>query len=74
MAVAAVGDVAMAAVTRHTKGCLSDMRNKIGAFIKRGGTLEDVGRIDQSAYAHLKTFEELSALNASRLFRQMEFE
>jgi len=64
----------MTEVTRYTKDYLVYMREHIGELIENGGMLQDVYAIDQSAYAHLDTFEELSALNASTIFRAMEFE
>ncbi len=64
----------MAEVTRYTKGYLTYMREQIGALLDEGGSLEDIHRIDQSAYAHLDTYDELARLNASRIFRAMEFE
>ncbi len=64
----------MAQVTKYTKGYLSHMREKIGELIENGGSLQDVYRIDQSAYSHLDTFDELAVLNASTMFRAMEFE
>ena len=50
------------------------MRDQIGTLIEAGGTLADIDQIDQSAYAHLDTFDELARLNASMIFRAMEFE
>jgi hypothetical protein len=51
------------------------MREQIGRFIDEGGYLEDVvAAIDQSAYRHLDTYDELYALNVSRMYRVMEFE
>jgi len=64
----------MEKVTRYTVGYLKDVRAQIGTMIEDGGTLEDVYSIDQSKYRHLDTFEELSNLNASIIFRHMEFE
>ena len=61
-------------VTKYTKDYLVYMRSKIGELIEAGGSLEDVYQIDQSPYAHLDTYDELSALNASTIFRAMEFE
>lgn len=62
-------------VTKYTAGYLRDMREQIGAFIDDGGFLEEVvDAIDQSAYRHLDTYDELYALNASRIYRVMEFE
>ena len=64
----------MAEVTRYTRDYLAYMRAQIGALIDSGGRLEETSKIDQSAYAHLDTFDELARLNASIIFRAMEFE
>ena len=64
----------MPTVTAHTRDYLVDMRRQIGDLIENGGTLDEVSQVDQSRYKHLDTFEQLSALNASTIFRQMEFE
>jgi glyoxylase-like metal-dependent hydrolase (beta-lactamase superfamily II)/rhodanese-related sulfurtransferase len=64
----------MATVTRYTRDYLVDVRGKIGALIEAGGSLEDVYTVDQSAYRHLDTYDELARLNASTIFRAMEFE
>ncbi len=65
---------AMQVVTKYTKGYLMFMREQIAALIEDGSGLEDIGQIDQSAYSHLDTFAELARLNASTIFRAMEFE
>ena len=64
----------MAVVTRYTRDYLAYMRSQIGALIESGGSLQDVYGIDQSPYRHLDTFDELARLNASTIFRAMEFE
>ena len=64
----------MAEVTRYTRDYLRDLRSQIAALLDEGGGLEDIDKIDQSAYRHLDTFEELARLNASTVFRAMEFE
>ena len=64
----------MQQVTRYTYDYLVDMRRQIGDLIEEGGMLEDVYSVDQSAYRHLDTFDELARLNASTIFRAMEFE
>jgi glyoxylase-like metal-dependent hydrolase (beta-lactamase superfamily II)/rhodanese-related sulfurtransferase len=64
----------MTDVTTYTRDYLVHMRTLIGALIESGGTLEDIYAIDQSAYSHLDTFDELARLNASIIFRAMEFE
>jgi glyoxylase-like metal-dependent hydrolase (beta-lactamase superfamily II) len=64
----------MATVTRYTRDYLLDVRGQIGTLLEAGGSLEDVHTVDQSAYRHLDTYDELSRLNASTIFRAMEFE
>jgi len=64
----------MDVVTRYTRDYLVDMRTQIGELIDDGGTLSEIHKIDQSAYRHLDTFDELAKLNASMIFRAMEFE
>ena len=61
-------------VTKYTKDYLSFLREKIAEIIENGGDLQDAYAIDQSAYAHLDTYEMLYKLNAGRIFRAMEFE
>jgi len=50
------------------------MRNQISELLDNGGSLIEAYKIDQSAYSHLDTFDELAGLNADRIFRAMEFE
>ncbi len=64
----------MATVTRWTKDYLVDLREKVGAVIDNGGSLNEAYEVDQSAYAHLPTFEFLAKRNAGRVFQKMEFE
>ena len=48
--------------------------SQVAALLDEGGGLEDIHKIDQSAYRHLDTYDELARLNASTVFRAMEFE
>jgi glyoxylase-like metal-dependent hydrolase (beta-lactamase superfamily II) len=64
----------MAEVTKYTKDYLIHMREQIGALVDAGGGLTDAYDVDQSAYRHLDTFEELARRNAGRIFREMEFD
>jgi glyoxylase-like metal-dependent hydrolase (beta-lactamase superfamily II) len=64
----------MAQVRRYTKDYLEFLRGKIGGILESGGGLQEAYLVDQSAYAHLDTYEELAARNAGRVFQQMEFE
>ena len=61
-------------VTRYTKDYLTYLRAEVQKLLDEGGTLADAYNIDQSAYSHLDTFEELAARNAGMVFEAMEFE
>jgi len=61
-------------VEKWTIGYLEYMRSEIDTILSDGGSLIDAYKIDQSAFSHLDTFDELSGLNADRIYRAMEFE
>jgi glyoxylase-like metal-dependent hydrolase (beta-lactamase superfamily II) len=61
-------------VRRYTRDYLVHLRTEIGKHLENGGDLKGAYYIDQSAYAHLDTFEQLATRNAGRVFVQMEFE
>ncbi|MDP2085964.1 MAG: MBL fold metallo-hydrolase [Gemmobacter sp.] len=64
----------LAQVTRYTRDYLIDLRAKIAAHLEQGGDLAGAYYVDQSAWAHLDTFEELATKNAGVVFAEMEFE
>ncbi|MFN3723186.1 MAG: MBL fold metallo-hydrolase [Paracoccaceae bacterium] len=64
----------LAQVTRYTRDYLLDLRQIIGAHIEDGGDLAGAYYVDQSAWRHLDTFEELATKNAGVVFAEMEFE
>ena len=64
----------LAQVTRYTHDYLVDLRAKIGTHLDEGGDLAGAYYVDQSAWAHLDTFEELATKNAGVVFAEMEFE
>ncbi|UCC15212.1 MAG: MBL fold metallo-hydrolase, partial [Gammaproteobacteria bacterium] len=64
----------MDVVTTYTRDYLVFLRGEVQKVLDEGGTLDDAYKIDQSAYAHLDTFEELAARNAGVVFEVMEFE
>lgn len=68
------GPTNMAEVTRYTRDYLVALRAKVAAVIDSGGSLQEAYEVDQSAYAHLPTFEFLAKRNAGRVFQAMEFE
>jgi glyoxylase-like metal-dependent hydrolase (beta-lactamase superfamily II) len=64
----------MAQVRRYTRDYLLHLREVVGAHLDAGGDLADAYYVDQSAFAHLHTFDELATRNAGRVYEQMEFE
>ena len=68
------GPTDMATVRTWTRDYLVHLRAKVAEVIKRGGSLDDAYKVDQSAYMHLHTADELARSNAGRVYRAMEFE
>lgn len=63
-----------AQVTRFTHDYLVHLRGEIAKHLDAGGDLTGAYYVDQSAYTHLDTFEELATKNAGVVFTEMEFE
>ena len=68
------GPTDMATVRKWTRDYLVHLRARVAEVIKRGGSLDDAYKVDQSAYLHLHTADELARSNAGRVYRAMEFE
>ena len=68
------GPTDMATVRTWTRDYLVHLREKVAEVIKAGGSLDDAYKVDQSAYMHLHTADELARSNAGRVYRAMEFE
>ena len=64
----------LAQVRRYTHDYLVDLREKIGAHLEAGGTLDDAYYVDQEQWRGLDTFKELATKNAGNVFAEMEFE
>ena len=64
----------MAQVRRYTHDYLMYLREKVGAVLDAGGTLEEAYYVDQTPYAHLDTFEQLATRNAGHVYAEMEWE
>jgi len=64
----------MAEITRYTRDYLQFLTDEIAQILATDGDLADAYAIDQSAYKHLDTFEELAGKNAGRLFQTMEMD
>ena len=50
------------------------LREAVAAFMKEGGTIEDISQVDQSKYEYLLNFETLAGSNAQQVFSEMEWE
>jgi rhodanese-related sulfurtransferase/glyoxylase-like metal-dependent hydrolase (beta-lactamase superfamily II) len=68
------GPTDMATVRKWTHDYLVHLRERVAEVIKNGGSLDDAYKVDQSAYMHLHTADELARSNAGRVYRAMEFE
>ena len=68
------GPTDMATVRTYTRDYLVYLRDKVGAVIESGGSLQEAYEVDQSPYMHLPTAEFLAKRNAGQVFQSMEFE
>lgn len=64
----------MVTITRYTRDYLQFLTEEVQKILDRDGDLADAYAIDQSAYSHLDTFEELAGKNAGRLFQTLEMQ
>ncbi|NOX68239.1 MAG: MBL fold metallo-hydrolase [Gammaproteobacteria bacterium] len=64
----------MAQVRRYTRDYLLYMRREVQSLLDEGEDMQAAYGIDQSAYSHLHTFDDLAKKNAGRIFEKMEFE
>jgi glyoxylase-like metal-dependent hydrolase (beta-lactamase superfamily II) len=64
----------LATITRETYDYLVYLTDQVAQILDADGDLSDAYAIDQSAYAHLDTFDELAVKNAGRVFQRMELE
>jgi glyoxylase-like metal-dependent hydrolase (beta-lactamase superfamily II) len=50
------------------------LRGAVKALYDAGGGIDQIGTIDQSRFAHLKVFDQLSGRNASQVYQELEWE
>ena len=50
------------------------LRNTVGAFMEAGGSITEIGTLDQSRFAHLADYESLKGRNAQQVYQEMEWE
>lgn len=58
----------------YTQDYLKYLTAEVNRILDEDGDLDQAYKIDQSAYQHLDTFEELAGKNAGRLFQTLEME
>jgi glyoxylase-like metal-dependent hydrolase (beta-lactamase superfamily II) len=64
----------LAEITRYTYDYLQFLVDEVNRILENDGDLSDAYAIDQSAYAHLDTFDELAVKNAGRVYQALEME
>lgn len=64
----------LAEINTWTLGYLKFLRAEVSKILEEDGDLDQAYKMDQSAYAHLNTFDELAAKNAGRVYQEMEAE
>lgn len=62
------------AAKQSTYGYLTMLRGKVGEFMKHGGMIQDVSKIDQSQYRNLENYELLKGRNVQQVYQEMEWE
>lgn len=64
----------LATIKKYTYDYLVYLRSEVETLLDEDLGLSEAYQIDQSAYSHLDTFEELAAKNAGRVFQEMEMD
>ncbi|ARE39459.1 SoxH protein [Rhodovulum sp. P5] len=64
----------LATARRDTRDYLVNLRSRIGEHIEAGGDIIGAVDVDQSGFAYLDSFDQLSRRNAQEVFSQMEWE
>ena len=64
----------MSEIKTYTYDYLSFLVRSVSEILDRDGDLNEAYEIDQSAYAHLDTFDELAVKNAGRVYQTLELE
>lgn len=64
----------LATARKDSKDYLSFIRQTVGDFMEEGGTIEDIGKLDQSRFSYLVDFNTLKGRNAQQVYQEMEWE
>ncbi len=64
----------LATARKDTLSYLVGLREQVEAFMDEGRGIEEIGSLDQSAFAYLVSYDELKGRNAQQVFQEMEWE
>ncbi|MCW8959395.1 MAG: MBL fold metallo-hydrolase, partial [Gammaproteobacteria bacterium] len=53
---------------------LSFLRDAVGSFMDEGGSITEIGKINQSPFSYLVDYEILKGRNAQQVYQEMEWE
>ena len=53
---------------------LDFLRRSVGEFMEAGGSITDIGTLDQSRFEYLVNYDQLKGRNAQQVFQEMEWE
>lgn len=60
--------------TADTYAYLMFLRQAVTDFMKSGGGIEDIGKLDQSRFSFLENYDMLKGRNAQRVYQELEWE
>lgn len=63
-----------AQASKDTRDYLTFLRDAVGTFMEAGGSITDIGNVDQSAFMHMESYELLKGRNAQQVYQEMEWE
>lgn len=59
---------------KDTHSYLRFLRDTVAEFMEAGGGMEDIGKLDQSAFGYLVNYELLKGRNAQQVYQELEWE
>jgi glyoxylase-like metal-dependent hydrolase (beta-lactamase superfamily II) len=64
----------LATATKDTRDYLSFLRERVAAFMEKGGEITAIGTLDQTPFEYLIDYTTLKGRNAQQVFQEIEFE
>ncbi|WP_303909511.1 MBL fold metallo-hydrolase [Thiohalomonas denitrificans] len=64
----------LAQAREDTLDYLVFLRETVGSFMDAGGSITEIGTLDQSHFTHLQDYEALKGRNAQQVYQEMEWE